>query len=113
MLAPTDKSLYEPLPRFPKVKRDLGFIVDVGISAEGLQQSIKEFSSGLLQGIELFDVYQGDQLPAGKKSLAFSLELMSPDKTLTDAEIDTEVRNIVTHVQDRFNALLRSVERST
>ncbi|MCZ6777018.1 MAG: phenylalanine--tRNA ligase subunit beta [Ignavibacteria bacterium] len=113
LLAPTDKSLYEPLPRFPKVKRDLGFIVDVGISAEGLQKSIKEFSSGLLQGIELFDVYQGDQLPAGKKSLAFSLELMSPDKTLTDAEIDTEVRNIVTHVQDRFNALLRSVERST
>jgi phenylalanyl-tRNA synthetase beta chain len=111
-LAPTYKVRFNALPRFPKVKRDLGFVVDVGTTAEDLHKSMKASSSQLVQSIELFDVYQGDPLPAGKKSLAFSLELMSSEKTLTDAEIDTEMQNVVTHVQEKFGALLRSVERN-
>jgi phenylalanyl-tRNA synthetase beta chain len=101
---------HDQLPRFPKVRRDVAFVVDAGTPYEKLERTIRDSSSHLLQSLELFDVYQGGNLPAGKKSLAFSLELMSRDKTLSDVEIDTEVRNIVRKVESELGASLRALK---
>jgi len=100
---------FVPLPRFPKVRRDVAFTVDAGVPAESLQRTILESAGGLLQAVSLFDVYEGDPLPPGKKSVAFTLELMSRDKTLTDPEIETLVGRVVADVERSHRASLRSM----
>jgi phenylalanyl-tRNA synthetase beta chain len=104
------KRKYAPLPRFPKVRRDISLFVDLSVSVGNLERVIAKFAGELLVGVELFDVYQGEKAPLGKKSLAFSLELMSRQKTLTDAEIDATVRNVVAALERESGAVLRSVQ---
>jgi len=107
-LGGTGRRSYEHLSRYPKVRRDVAFIVEETVSAE----SVAEIIGGggeLLQSVDLFDVYRGEPLPAGKKSLAFSLELMSKEKTLTDAEIDATVAAIVREVEGSLGATLRAL----
>jgi phenylalanyl-tRNA synthetase beta chain len=109
-LAAGEKAKFEPLPRYPKVRRDVAFLLDATTPAEDCVRVIREGSNELLRGVEVFDVYQGDKLPAGKKSMAFSLELMSDQRTLTEAEIDAAVQGIVRTVEQRLGATLRSVK---
>ncbi len=71
---------------FPVAKEDLALTVDVDVPAATIQHAL-EGASELIESVRLFDVYQGDQLPVGKKSLAFALRLRAPDRTLTDDEI--------------------------
>jgi phenylalanyl-tRNA synthetase beta chain len=97
------------LPRFPAVKRDVAFVVASDTSASDVECSIVRSASLLLHKVELFDVYEGSSLPTGKKSLAFSLELLSHEKTLTESEIETEVRTIVNGVARDVGATLRSI----
>jgi phenylalanyl-tRNA synthetase beta chain len=103
---------YSALPRFPKVQRDVAFVLDRGVSADSVEQAIRTAGGELLQSVTLFDVYEGEGLPAGKRSLAFSLELMSHQKTLTDAEIEAVVGQIVRTVEQTFGASLRGVRNS-
>ncbi len=103
------RKAFVPLPRYPKVRRDVAFTVDAGIPAERLENTIRESSGELLQRVELFDVYEGEQLPGGKKSVAFTLEFMSLDKTLTDAEIESAVGRVVAGVEKAHGAALRSM----
>lgn len=100
---------FVPLPRYPKVRRDVAFTVDAGVPAESLQRTILESAGGLLQAVNLFDVYEGDPLPPGKKSVAFTLELMSREKTLTDPEIEGVVGRVVSDVERSHGASLRSM----
>jgi phenylalanyl-tRNA synthetase beta chain len=99
---------YVPLPKYPRVRRDLAFTVDAGVSAESLERTILGSGGELLQSIELFDVYVGDPLPAGKKSVAFALALMSRERTLTEAEIDAAVKLVAENVERAHGASLRS-----
>jgi len=99
---------YSPLPKFPRVRRDVAFVVDQSVSSKEIGTTMLNASSGLLQRAELFDLYEGDRLPAGKKSLAFSLELSSTDRTLTDEEIESEVRGVVKSVETQLGGTLRS-----
>lgn len=101
---------FESLPRFPKVNRDVAFVVGPEVQAEDVETFIKSCGSTILASVELFDKYEGDPLPQGRKSLAFSLGIMSREKTLTDAEIDSELRQIVEGVTKKFGASLRSVK---
>jgi phenylalanyl-tRNA synthetase beta chain len=98
---------YEPLPKFPRVRRDIALILDTQQEAEEVRQSLIAASSGLLTKVELFDVFQGEPLPEGKKSLAFSLEILSRERTLTEEEIEREVGEIVRSAESRFGASLR------
>ncbi len=100
---------YVPLPKYPRVRRDIAFIVDDALPVATVGGIIRECGSSLLQSVELFDLYRGESLPAGKKSLAFSLDLMSRDKTLTEGEIAAEVKRIVEGVTGRTGAALRAV----
>jgi phenylalanyl-tRNA synthetase beta chain len=100
---------YAPLPKYPRVRRDLAFIVDAGVPAESLEQTIRDSGGDLLQGVELFDVYAGEPLPAGKKSMAFALALLSRERTLTEAEIDAAVKRVAETVGRAHGASLRSM----
>ena len=100
---------FVPLPRYPKVRRDVAFTVDAAVPAESLERTIIESAGALLQAVNLFDVYEGDPLPAGKKSVAFTLELMSREKTLTDPEIEGVVGRVVADVERSHGAALRSM----
>jgi len=100
---------YQQLPRFPKVKRDVAFTVNAGTSAEALETAMRGAAGGLLHSLELFDLYQGEPLPAGKKSMAFSLEFMSREKTLTEQEIEAAVVEIVRGAEQLPGVALRGL----
>ena len=109
VLARRDVRAYEQLPRFPKVRRDVAFVVREGVSASELERAIRDSAGGLLQRVELFDLYRGEPLKPGTKSLAFTLELLSREKTLTEEEIESEVRKIVRGVEQSLGATLRTL----
>jgi phenylalanyl-tRNA synthetase beta chain len=109
-LTPRRKKNYEQLPRFPKVRRDISLFVDRNVALGSVEQSIRRAGGELLVGVDVFDVYEGEKAPQGKKSLAFSLEMISRQKTLTDAEIEATVRQIVHSIESEFGAMLRSVQ---
>lgn len=107
-LASRREKRYRQLVRFPKVQRDVAFVLDAGISGGEVLEVINETGGSLLRNVELFDIYQGENLPPGKKSLAFALELQSNEGTLTDEWIDKHMRSIVATIEKRFGAELRS-----
>jgi phenylalanyl-tRNA synthetase beta chain len=96
------------LPRFPSVHRDLAFVVDLEMQHEIVARTIREAGGTLLANVVLFDLYQGDQVGAGKKSLAYALEFQPLDRTMTDREIDAEVNRIVQRVEESCKAKLRA-----
>ena len=101
------KSAYEPVSRFPVVERDLAVVVDRDQAAGALLGAIREAGRPLLQDASVFDLYEGDRLPSGKKSLAFRLRLAAA-RTLKDKEVDKQIRRVVQALQERFGAELRS-----
>ncbi|MEW6511482.1 MAG: phenylalanine--tRNA ligase subunit beta [Bacteroidota bacterium] len=101
---------FVPLPRYPKVRRDVAFTIDANVPAERIEETIRATGGELLQGVILFDVYEGNPLPPGKKSVAFSLELMSLEKTLTEEEIEAAVSRVVAGVQTTHGAALRGTQ---
>jgi phenylalanyl-tRNA synthetase beta chain len=106
-LKPNKLKKYKELPRFPTVLRDVALTLDSTIEAGRVEQCMIDCGGALLQGVELFDVYEGENLAKGKRSLAFTLVLRSHEKTLMDDEIDSQVQHIVKKVQQEFNAELR------
>ena len=103
------RKVFIPLPRYPKVKRDVAFTVDAGIPVQEIEGTIRGSATELLRSVELFDVYEGEQVPGGKKSVAFTLEFMSLEKTLTEAEIEAAVGRVVAGVEKAHGAALRSM----
>lgn len=86
---------YKPLPKFPATTRDLAFVCDDNIPVLTLEKSIATAVGDILENISLFDVYQGLQIPQGKKSVAFNLKLRSALRTLTDDECDKAMNNAI------------------
>jgi phenylalanyl-tRNA synthetase beta chain len=97
------------LPRFPKVKRDLAFLVDHTATVGEIGEAIRTASGEKLVSLELFDVYEGENVPQGKKSLAFSLEIQSRERTLADADIEALLKRVVTHLEKDHGAVLRAL----
>ncbi|MDL2280540.1 phenylalanine--tRNA ligase subunit beta [Selenomonadales bacterium OttesenSCG-928-I06] len=104
----TTTAVYQELPKFPAITRDLAVILSEEIPASAIREAILKSSGNLLESLELFDFYKGEQIPKGSKSLAFSLTFRDKNKTLTDAEIDPIYEKIVTNLKEKFNAALRS-----
>ena len=82
-------------------------LVDENIPALEIEQIISKNGGKFFQEVTLFDLYQGKQISEGKKSLAFTIKFQSPEKTLTDEEVDESFRNILAAVEKKFNAELR------
>jgi phenylalanyl-tRNA synthetase beta chain len=93
--------LYVPLPRFPAVTRDLALVSDEAMTVGELEDLIRASAGKALTDIALFDIYRGIGIPAGKKSVAFSLEFRAPDRTLTVAEVDALVEKILSALKEK------------
>ena len=96
------------VPRFPPVRRDLAFVVQVSVAAGAVQAVLQEAAGGLLDSVLLFDVHEGAPLSPGTKSLAFSVDLRASDRTLTDAEAAEVVEAIAARLAADLGAELRS-----
>jgi phenylalanyl-tRNA synthetase beta chain len=96
-----------PLPRFPAVNRDLGVVVPEPVLAAELQATISEAGGELLESVRAFDEYRGGQVADGHKSVAFALTFRSPERTLTDAEVDAQVEEIRRALRRRHGAGFR------
>ena len=97
----------KPLPKFPAVSRDIALVVNEDVPAGDLMKCMEKAGGKLLEEIKLFDVYRGERLGEGKKSLAFSLSFRSPDHTLTDAEITAAVDKVLSQTGKQYGANLR------
>ena len=100
------KTTYKPLPKFPAVERDFAMLCDADIPVGDLEKAIVSGGGRLLEKVELFDVYQGSQIPEGKKSVAYSVWLRSSEGTLTDAQIDETSQKIIAKLE-KLGAELR------
>ncbi len=98
---------FTALSRFPEVRRDLAILVDESIPAAEILSVINETSTDLVKEIQLFDIYQGKGVGDGIKSVAFGLILQEFSRTLTDNEVDTEIENIVSTLNQQIAATLR------
>ena len=99
--------LYQPLPRFPAVLRDLALVCEEGTTVHQLSRTIAEAGGKLLQEVSFFDVYRGAPIPAGKKSVAFSLSFRKEDSSLTDAEIEPAMTSILRALEEKLQAKIR------
>ena len=100
------KKIFQEPSKYPAVERDLAFVVDEEIMYNDIKREISSFSD-LIKEVELFDVYSGDKLEAGKKSLAFHLSYLSTEKTLTAIEVDALQVELMNHLAEKFSAKLR------
>ena len=98
---------YKPLPKFPAVTRDLALLCGEKLPVLALEKAIRQAAGDPLEHLELFDVYQGEQVEKGKKSVAFSLALRSPDHTLTDKESDEVMQRVLDALEKECGALIR------
>lgn len=102
----TVKKLYKPIPRFPSILRDLALIVDLSITNQSIKDVVQGFP--LVEQVEIFDVYSGEQVPAGKKSLGYRVTYRSSTHTLTDEEVDRIQQQVLTRLNADLGASLRS-----
>jgi phenylalanyl-tRNA synthetase beta chain len=95
------------LPAFQPVRRDFAFIVDTGVPADSVLKSARGAERALITAVCLFDVYEGDKMPQGKKSLGVEVTFQPRERTLTDAEIEAASQKVVAAVAKATGATLR------
>ena len=98
----------KPISKYPSIRRDLAFVVARDLAAGDLIQSIQAVPCEFLQEVKLFDVYEGDRLPANQKSLAIALILQHPERTLVDEEVQQYVTKVCQHAEKIWGAVLRA-----
>lgn len=98
---------FAPLPKTQAVRRDLALLLDSAVTFDQVRQVVAKSDRKLLQGVELFDVYEGKNLPAGKKSYAISITLQDSEKTLQDKQIEVTMNKIIANLRNQLNAELR------
>jgi phenylalanyl-tRNA synthetase beta chain len=99
---------YVPLPRFPAVDRDLAVVVPDDVEAAALTATIRRAGGELLTDVRAFDEYHGEQVGEGRKSLAFALTFRSPERTLTDEEVDRLLEDVRSTLRSEAGADFRS-----
>ncbi|MFY4774654.1 phenylalanine--tRNA ligase subunit beta [Metabacillus sp. RGM 3146] len=108
MEADEEKAAYTTIPRFPSITRDIALVVNQKVVAGELKSEITAAGGKLLKDVSVFDVYEGDRLEAGKKSIAFSLKYLDPERTLTDEEVTKSFDKVMKAVSEKFGAELRA-----
>ena len=98
---------YVPLPKYPAVSRDLAIVCDEEVTVAQAEKVIAAAAGKLLRDVKLFDIYRGVGVPAGKKSMAFSLELRADDRTLTDSDSESVTSKVLKALEDQLGAILR------
>ena len=98
---------YTPLPKTLPVRRDLALLLDKNVTMEEVEKTVRESERKLLRDITLFDVYEGKNLPEGKKSYAIAITLQDDEKTLQDKQIEAVMNKVTTNLQKKLGAELR------
>ncbi len=102
-----DDIKYKPLPKFPAVTRDIAMLVDKNVAVAQIEEIIRNTSGKLLEEVKLFDVYEGEQIPENKKSVAYSAVFRAPDRSLTGEEVQEVFDKILKNLEKKLNAQLR------
>ncbi len=98
---------FQELPKYPASNRDIAILVKNDVLVRDIELAIKEKGGKILEDIHLFDIYEGDQIEEGYKSIAYSLTFRAKDKTLTDEQISSSMNKILKNLEEKLNATLR------
>ena len=98
---------FTEVPKFPAVSRDLALLVDNSVAFAQIEQIARQTEKKMLKKVELFDVYEGDKLPTGKKSYAVNFILQDEEKTMGDKQIDAIMQKLITNIKKQLGAELR------
>lgn len=98
---------YKSLPKFPTMQRDIAMLVKDEINVKEIEKIIKAKGGKLLESVKLFDVYKGEQIEKGYKSVAYSILFRSNEKTLTDEEVNSPMKKILKELEEKLQAQLR------
>lgn len=111
LLAHRDRAKnFKPLPQFPAVRRDVAMIVPENITHDTVLGVVKLAKPPHLEQVELFDVYRGGAVPAGHKSMAYAFTYRAPDRTLTDAEVNSAHQQVVAALKQKLGAAIREAQ---
>lgn len=99
---------YTPLPKYPAMTRDIAIVVNEDIMVGNIEKIILKHGSGLIESLNLFDIYRGNQIQEGLKSVAYSIIYRSFERTLTDDEVNEIQNRIIKDLEDNIDAKLRS-----
>lgn len=102
-----EETRFEVIPRYPSITRDIALVVDKNIVAGDIEKVITNAGGKMLKEISVFDLYEGDRLEEGKKSVAFSLRYFDPERTLTDEDVTKAHEKVLSAVEDKVGATLR------
>ena len=103
----SNKIKFTEIPKYPEVRRDLALLLDQAVTYESIYTIAKQTEKSLLKNIDLFDVYEGQNLPEGKKSYALSFSIQDSSKTLTDEQIDKIMSKLQKNFETELGAILR------
>ncbi len=103
----SNKIKFTAIPKYPEVRRDFALLVDTSVTFESLYKVARQTEKSLLKSINLFDVYEGENLPEGKKSYAVSFIIQDATKTLTDVQIDKIMGKLQHNFETELGATLR------
>ena len=102
-----NKIKFKAIPKYPEVRRDFALLIDDNVTFDSIYKIAKQSEKQLLKNVNLFDVYQGKNLPKGKKSYAVSFTLQDENKTLTDKQIDKIMNKLQINFENQLGAELR------
>ena len=105
LIPPTPQ--FKAIPKYPKVRRDLSMLLDKNIPFQKVKEVVQSVNKGLIKEVNIFDVYESDKLPEGKKSYAISIIMQSENKTLKDKEIDKLIKKIIYNLENKLGAQIR------
>jgi phenylalanyl-tRNA synthetase beta chain len=100
--------VFQPYSAYPASDRDIAFFAPIKFSVAEIERAIRQVAGTLLESVELFDEYRGDNVPAGKRSLAFRLVYRAIDRTLTDDDVEPVHQKVRETLEEKFQAELRS-----
>ena len=107
LLAHRQPRRYQPISRFPAVLEDVALVVDDDLPAQAVEDAIRAAGGEWLREVTLFDLYHGEPIPAGKKSLAYALTFQADDRSLTEDEVRVLYRRIQAHTAAELGAAMR------
>ena len=101
--------VYRQLPKYPSTSRDIALLVEEDLEVGSIEKIIKEAGTEILREVKLFDVYRGQQVEDGKKSVAFTLTYRHNEKTLTDEDVTKVHQGVLENLKEKLNATLREM----
>ena len=102
-----NRIINKEVPKYPSVRRDLSMLVDTNVTFDDLKAIAFKTEKKLIKNVQVFDVYVGDKLPAGKKSYALNFTLQDEEQTLTDKQIDSVMQKIISNLAQTAKAEIR------